>query len=146
MFAYLFWELAISAICFIALMGFQPVALKLALTIGLNIALSALCATLLSFLCLNSTAAYLALAGLCSALAIMLGWRYRDRLIHSLQYRVRHVPQAMALWFALGSLLSLSIRPVEEIDSLGNLHYMMGWLRNTTTPYQFADHYVPFGS
>src|SRR6266436_3727597 len=116
MFAYLFWELAISAICFIAVLGFQPVALKLALTIGLNMAFSALCATLLSFLRLNSPAAYLALAALCSALAILLGWRYRDRLIHSLQYRVRHVPQARALWFTLGALLSLSIRPVEEVD------------------------------
>ncbi len=144
MLAYLFWESAVSALCFIALIWVQPSALKLALAIGLNIALSALCATLLSFLRLNSAAAYLALAALFSALAILLGWRYRDRLIHSLQYRVRHVPQAMALWFTLGALLSLSIRPVEEVDSLYNLHYMMGWLRNTTTPYQFAYHYVPF--
>src|SRR5260370_38579099 len=112
--AYLFWELAVTAICFIALIGFQPVALKLALTIGLHIALSALCATLLSFLRLNSAAAYLALAALFSALAILLGWRSRDRLIASLQHRVRHAPVAMALWFALGSLLSLAIRPVEE--------------------------------
>jgi len=115
MLAYLFWESAVSALCLIALIWVQPSALKLALAIGLNIALSALCATLLSFLRLNSAAAYLALAGLCSALAILLGWRYRDRLIHSLQYRVRHVPQAMALWFTLGALLSLSIRPSRRL-------------------------------
>src|SRR6266566_4881882 len=131
MLAYLFWESAVSALCFMALIWVQPSAPKLALAIGLNIALSALCATLLSFLRLNSAAAYLTLAALFSALAILLGWRCRDRLI---QYRVRHGPQAMALWFALGSLLSLSIRPVEEVDSLYNLHYMMGWLRNTPRP------------
>src|SRR6266566_2227129 len=118
MLAYLFWESAVSALCFMALIWVQPSALKLALAIGLNIALSALCATLLSFLRLNSAAAYLTLAALFSALAILLGWRCRDRLIHPLQHRVRYAPEAMALWFALGSLVSLSIRPVEEVDSL----------------------------
>src|SRR6266404_5659986 len=144
MLAYLFWELAVTAICFHALIQIQPVALRLALVIGLNITLSALCATMLSFLRLNSAGAYLALAALFSALAILLGWRCRERLIDLPPYRVRRRAEAMALWFVLGSLLSLSIRPVEEVDSLYNLHYMMGWLRNITTPYQFAYHYVPF--
>src|SRR5437867_987316 len=122
---YWFWEVAVSAVCLVALVRVRPVALKLALLIGINVTLSALCATVLSFLHLNTQAAYLILAAVFSAIAMILAWKDRGRLFDST--RVKHPQPAMLLWFALGLLLALAIRPVAEVDSLYNLHYMMGW-------------------
>src|SRR4029450_13560497 len=92
-FEYLFWELAVSAICLAALVKVPPTALKLALLIGLNVTLTALCATLFSFLHLNTPAAYLTLAALFSAITMILAWKHGPRLFDSM--RVRHPPDAM---------------------------------------------------
>ena len=139
---YWFWEMAVSAICLAALVKVPPTALKLALLIGLNVTLSALCATLFSFLHLNTPAAYLTVASLFVAVAMIRAWNRRGQLFDSL--RVERAPEAMLLWFALGLFLALAIRPIEEVDSLYNLHYIMGWVQNRTTPYVSAYHYVPF--
>ena len=141
---YLFWELCVSALALAATVRIRPPALRLALLIASNIALSALCASALSFLGWNTPAAYLSLAALFASCAAALGWRLRPELFQSLDWTVRYRPDAMAIWFALGALLTLSIRPVQEVDSLYNLHYAMGWVANKTTPYLFAYNYVPF--
>jgi hypothetical protein len=41
-------------------------------------------------------------------------------------------------------LLFLSFRPVEEIDSINYLHYLIEWMANRATPYTFATNYVAF--
>jgi hypothetical protein len=40
--------------------------------------------------------------------------------------------------------LALFLMPVREVDSLYNLHYVLGWLDEGRNPYHFAFHYVPF--
>ena len=62
MISYLFWELAVSLLCLVALAGVRPVAWKLALLIAANITVSALAATALSFLGWNQPASYIAIA------------------------------------------------------------------------------------
>jgi hypothetical protein len=141
---YLFWELSVTALGLAAAARVRPPALKLALAIAWNITLSALGATALSFLGWNRPAAYLGLAAVFASCAAAVGWRARSELLPPPDWRVRLRAEAMAIWFALGALLALSIRPVEEVDSLYNLHYAAGWLANRTTPYHFAYNYVPF--
>ena len=41
-------------------------------------------------------------------------------------------------------LLCLSFHPVEEIDSINYLHYLIEWMGNRATPYTFATNYVAF--
>ncbi len=41
-------------------------------------------------------------------------------------------------------LVLLSFKPVEEIDSINYLHYLIDWLANRATPYTFATNYVAF--
>jgi len=141
---YFFWELSVSGLALVVAMRIRPPALRLAVVIASNIALSALCAAALSFLGWNTPAAYLSLAVLFASCAIALGWRVRPELFDSFEWNVRFRPETTAIWFALGTLLTLSIRPVQEVDSLYNLHYAMGWVANKTTPYLFAYNYVPF--
>ncbi|MEO7649493.1 MAG: hypothetical protein ABIZ80_03430, partial [Bryobacteraceae bacterium] len=137
MILYFFWELAVTAICLAALARVESAAWKLGLVLAANITLSALSATAVSFLQWNQPEAYLALAA--CFLVVPAVWRTpwsAPGPSASLS--------ATAIWFALGVLMVLSIRPIEEGDSLYNLHYIMGWVQNRTTPYQFAYNYVPF--
>ena len=41
-------------------------------------------------------------------------------------------------------LVLVSFKPVEEIDSINYLHYLIEWLANRATPYTFATNYVAF--
>ena len=41
-------------------------------------------------------------------------------------------------------LVCLSFHPVEEIDSINYLHYLIDWMGNRATPYIFATNYVAF--
>ena len=41
-------------------------------------------------------------------------------------------------------LVLLAFKPVEEIDSINYLHYLIEWLANRATPYTFATNYVAF--
>ena len=53
--------------------------------------------------------------------------------------------RALAVVAALAApLVLLSFRPVEEIDSINYLHYLIEWMANRTTPYDFATNYVAF--
>jgi len=38
----------------------------------------------------------------------------------------------------------LAFKPVEEIDSINYLHYLLDWMANRATPYTFATNYVAF--
>ncbi|MGC9948337.1 MAG: hypothetical protein ABSF64_18375 [Bryobacteraceae bacterium] len=142
--AYLFWELAVTAISLAAVARIRPAALKLSLLICCNITLSALCATVFCFLKLNRPSAYIVSAAVFAGVAILWTWKGRAPTTSPDAPAVAHMPDAMAICFALGVMLALSIRPIEEVDSLYNLHYMMAWVRNLTTPYVFAYNFVPF--
>jgi hypothetical protein len=41
-------------------------------------------------------------------------------------------------------LILLSFRPVEEIDSINYLHFLIDWMGNRANPYTFASNYVAF--
>jgi hypothetical protein len=41
-------------------------------------------------------------------------------------------------------LLLVAFRPVDEIDSVNYLHYLIEWMANRETPYSFATYYVAF--
>src|SRR3569832_568311 len=41
-------------------------------------------------------------------------------------------------------LILLAFRPVDEIDSVNYLHYLIEWMANRATPYSFATWYVAF--
>lgn len=134
--AYFVWEGAVAAACLAAVSRMRPAALRLPLFLSLHITVSALSATALSFAHANGAIAYGALA----VAFLGAGWGFRRRC--RLWARPRRA--ALVWWFAMGALLVLTVRPVEEGDSLYNLHYVMGWVQNLSTPYTFAYNYVPF--
>jgi hypothetical protein len=51
------------------------------------------------------------------------------------------LPLAAAL---VTPLVLLSFRPVDEIDSINYLHYLIEWMARRATPYDFATYYVAF--
>jgi hypothetical protein len=48
------------------------------------------------------------------------------------------------VWPVPVALLFLALRPVGEVDSLFNLHFVLGWLENRTTPLDYAFNYAGF--
>jgi hypothetical protein len=98
----------------------------------------------LCFLRANSPAVYLLLAMSFLVCAGASAWRHRDKLAGWMAWTARYRIDAMIIWFALGLLLAFTIRPIENVDSLANLHSVMGWVQNKTTPYEYANYYVPF--
>src|SRR3954464_10267332 len=51
---------------------------------------------------------------------------------------------AAVMAMLLTPLILLAFRPVEEIDSINYLHYLIDWMANRATPYAFATRYVAF--
>jgi hypothetical protein len=141
---YLLWEFAVTGLCLVWVASVRSLALKVPLLIALNITVSALCAMLLSFLYWNHAFTYLVVAGALAGTAVLIGWKRRAAVFSDLDWAPKRGMESALLWFLLGSLLVLAIRPVEEVDSLYNLHYVMAWVQNKSTPYEFAYHFVPF--
>ncbi len=131
----LLWEAGLAAACWLPLGGLAPLGERLALLVALDIAAAGVAAAALTFLHANSPAAYLGLA----AAGLLLTARRAP--LPSLGGRRWSLACAAGL-FSL--LVTAAVRPVEEIDSLYNLHYVLGWYRNRTTPFEFAYNYVPF--
>lgn len=48
------------------------------------------------------------------------------------------------VWALPMAMLMLALRPIGEVDSLFNLHYVLGWLENRTTPLEYAFNYPCF--
>lgn len=132
----LVWEVGLAAASWRALRPVWPLADRLALLLALDIVTAAAAAAALTFLHANSPAAYLAIAAVC---LLVSARRPRLPVVDS---RRSWPLAAAALLFSV--LLVSVLRPVEEIDSLYNLHYVLGWYRNQSTPFEFAYHYVPF--
>ena len=113
--------------------------------LAIEITLEASLAGLFSFLGANSAIAYWIVAAVC--LAASAPFLYRRA---SLPRPPAPGPRPLFLRaFALIAvlivpLLFLSFKPVEEIDSINYLHYLIDWMANRATPYTFATNFVAF--
>ena len=112
----------------------------LLLFLAAEITLESSLAAVFSFTGTNSVAAYWLAAG---ALALFGVVRRRRLRLPKLPPPRRYwlVPLAAAL--ALPLVLA-SFHPVHEIDSVNYLHYLMEWMANRLTPYEFASYYAAF--
>ena len=110
--------------------------------LALDVTLESSAAAALSFARMNSAGAYAAVAVLLAAAAV-LAWR---RLSGGTKPNGR--PDSRWLVVVMGALAAplmlLAFRPVEEIDSINYLHYLIDWMANRATPYTFATNYVAF--
>jgi hypothetical protein len=106
------------------------------LVVAIELTLESSVAGLLSFTGTNSRAAYWLAAAVCAALAFV----FRRRAALKLP-SLRALPLVIAV---LVPLAFLSFHPVDEIDSINYLHYLIEWMANRTTPYDFATYYVAF--
>lgn len=101
-----------------------------------------------SFLGINSLAAYGAAAALCLLAALLLpaGRRSLAPFARALsRLEIFRYPRSTGIVAALlVPLCFLSFRPVQEIDSINYLHYLIEWMGNRATPYTFATNYVAF--
>jgi hypothetical protein len=105
--------------------------------LSIEITLESSVAGALFFAHWNSQAAYWVFA----ALAVGLAVASRPRL----RWENLKAPVWPALVAGLAApLVLLSFKPVENIDSINYLHYMIDWMANRTTPYTFATGYGPF--
>ncbi len=110
--------------------------------LAIEITLESSVAALFSFARMNSAGAYWAAAALCAAFAGAAGRQaFSCRAKPSEQIGRWH----FALLAAMAApLVCLSFHPVEEIDSINYLHYLIDWMGNRATPYTFATNYVAF--
>lgn len=132
----LVWECAAAWFAWNACRWGRSAAERTLLFFSISITSTALIAETISFLRVNSILAYALGAGL-----LALG---------GFALRRKDEAQLHASWkrFGLAApflfLLICAMRPVSEVDSLYNLHFLLNWLDNRSTPYDFAFHYVPF--
>jgi hypothetical protein len=125
----------LAALRLARLAGWREGAEKWLAVLAIEVALESSAAALFSFAGWNSRAAYWAVAAVC----LLAGFRER------LPLRAIRYPRTWAAVTALAApLLCLGFRPVEEIDSINYLHYLIDWMGNRATPYAFATNYVAF--
>ncbi|MBZ5725057.1 MAG: hypothetical protein LAP87_08675 [Acidobacteriia bacterium] len=116
--------------------------------LGIQVALESSLAALFSFTGANWVGAYWGAAAVCALAAILApdGRRALARFPGVIgRLEIFRYPRAAALAAGLlAPLVLLSFRPVEEIDSINYLHYLIDWMANRATPYTFASNYVAF--
>jgi hypothetical protein len=101
--------------------------------LAIDIAVESSIAGALSFARLNSPAPYW-------AAAVLLALYGRWPRVEWTRWR----PAAAVMMALAAPLVLLAFHPVEEIDSINYLHYLIDWMANRTTPYHFATYYVAF--
>lgn len=118
---------------------------RLLLILAVEVTLESSLAGLFSFTRTNSAAGYWIAAAACAigALAGRRALREFFKTIANLHlFRARYaLPLLAAL---LAPLVLLAFHPVDEIDSINYLHYLIDWMANRATPYDFATYYVAF--
>jgi hypothetical protein len=131
------WEAALFAAAFAIAraIGFRGVEQWLG-ALAIEITFESSLAAIFSFAHVNSVPLYWVAGALCAAVAIR--WA---RLPES-SPAGKWMPAAMAALTL--PLILLAFRPVEEIDSINYLHYLIDWMGNRATPYTFATNYVAF--
>lgn len=105
--------------------------------LAIDVTIEASIAGALSFTGWNSAAAYWASAGV---LAVFGLWRWQGFPKAGFQ----DLRYGAVLFGLTAPLVLLAFRPVEEIDSINYLHYLIDWMGNRATPYVFATNYVAF--
>jgi hypothetical protein len=98
-----------------------------------DITLESTVAGALSFAHLNSPAAYWLAAVALALYGRTPDWKWP-----------RWTVAAIAAAALAAPLVLLAFRPVDEIDSVNYLHYLIEWMANRATPYSFATGYVAF--
>jgi hypothetical protein len=102
--------------------------------LAIDIAIEASIAQALSFAHLNSMLAYwLAALGLAAYGRWPSEWKWPPAGWMAAAIVALAVP-----------LCAVAFRPVDEIDSVNYLHYLIEWMGNRETPYSFATYYVAF--
>jgi len=124
------WVMFAAALSVAARLGWRHGVEKWLAVLAIEITLESSIAAAFSFTRLNTTAGYWIVLILCAFAAPA----WRDALGKQ--------RWNWALLFA--PLVLLSFRPVEEIDSINYLHYLIEWMANRATPYTFATNYVAF--
>jgi hypothetical protein len=104
--------------------------------LAIEVTLEASLAGLFSFTRWNSPAVYWMSAALCLAISI--------RHLRRPKWQAVGVKHAALMTALLTPLMLLAFKPVEEIDSINYLHYLIDWMGNRATPYTFATNYVAF--
>jgi hypothetical protein len=115
--------------------------------LAIEVTLEASFAGLFSFLGITSRLAYWAAAVCLLAAAGTRAGRETLRQFARTLTRLeifRYPRTAGIVAGLLVPLFFLSFRPVEEIDSINYLHYLIEWMANRATPYTFATNYVAF--
>ncbi len=131
------WEAALFAAAFAIAraIGFRGAEQWLG-ALAIEITLESSLAAVFSFARVNSVPLYWVAAAVCAVAAVR--WARLPELFAG----GRWMPAAMAALTL--PLILLAFRPVEEIDSINYLHYLIDWMGNRATPYTFATNYVAF--
>jgi hypothetical protein len=147
------WQAALLPVS-IALTGefgvdrFRRAEEQLLAVLAVDVTLEASLAGLFSFLGINSQPAYWIAAAvlLLTALAARSSRDSIAQFVRALpRLEVFRYPRSAGIAAGLFvPLFFLSFRPVEEIDSINYLHYLIEWMANRVTPYTFATNYVAF--
>ena len=138
------WETALfaAAMRLARLIGWredQPTEERWLAVLAIQVTLESSFAALFSFTRMNSATAYWITAAVCAACALALpGWNK-----HNVPAQGRQIAGPIIAALVL-PLVLLSFKPVEEIDSINYLHYLIEWMANRATPYTFATNYVAF--
>src|SRR5581483_10587132 len=133
---FLCWEAALfsAAVALARRLGRSAVE-RCLLALAIEVALESSIAGLFSFTGMNSRGAYWIAAAVCAA----YGWRSFGRV-----RPVRSSYGFLAIAALVTPLVLLAFHPVDEIDSINYLHYLIDWMANRSTPYNFATYYVAF--
>ncbi len=131
------WEAALFAAAFAIAraIGFRGIEQWLG-ALAIEITLESSVAAAFSFARVNSVPLYWIAAAVCAAAAV------RWARLPKCPPAGRWMPAAIAA-LAL-PLILLAFRPVEEIDSINYLHFLIDWMGNRATPYTFSTAYVAF--
>ncbi len=132
---FVLWEagLAGASLRIARVFGFRDAAEEWLAVVAIDVTLEASIAGALSFAGWNVPWVYWVFAAVCGVAAIGIRKWPSLGLPRFGVYAALTVP-----------LLLLSFRPVEEIDSINYLHYLIDWMANRATPYTFATNYVAF--
>lgn len=119
----------------------SPRAERCLAVLGIQVGLEATLATAFSLTRMNSQAAYWVAAALCAAICV--------RARRAGPPGLPATGPAWRGWAAALAAISVpailvSFRPVQEIDSVNYLHYLIEWMGNHGSVYEFASYYSPF--
>ena len=118
-----------------------PRAERWLVVLGIQVALEATLATAFSLARLNSPAAYWIAAVVCAVGCLASGRAGAMRAAAGQPFW-RHRAAAIAA-ISVPAIL-VGFRPIQEIDSVNYLHYLIEWMGNHGSVYDFASYYSPF--